>query len=220
MGEHRLAAGEVLDRDRPVFAHLHEAVDQDERETVRNDIEHRADFLVVARRAVEFIEQLRHRGRRALRTHSEHETRFAGDADAVDHRAGNHGFGGVHRLHRDLDFGPVAGNLGIAELGLFQLPQVNVVVAGGVEFGTHRQFAELLHRFDLKHAGHDRLSGKVPLKKGLVHAEILDGNEFVLSNHLNPIEHQQRAALRENGLNRAQIQNFTDFKHDQISFLL
>src|ERR1043165_4589063 len=68
--------------------------------------------------------------------------------------------------------------------------------------------ADLRHRFDDEHAGHDGRAGKMSLKEGFVDGDLLEADDALARHKLDDaINEQERIAVRDDLLNRARVVN-------------
>ncbi len=61
----------------------------------------------------------------------------------------------------------------------------------------HQNARHLRHGFQLQHARHDGMPGKMPLKIRLVDGDVLDADDVVAVNLHHPVHHQERRTVRQ-----------------------
>ena len=113
----------------------------------------------------------------------------------------------LERQHVHLDAQLISGHHRAAELGLLNARKDRQLLLAVRNLVHHDDGPGLCHRLNHQHAGHDRIVGKVALKKGLVHGHILDGYQALAALELNhSVDQQKRVAVRK------QSQDLLDIK--------
>src|SRR6516162_1652412 len=96
-------------------------------------------------------------------------------------------------------FHGVTGHHGLAELGLVDGQEVNLLVSTAAELRQHANSAcSLRHALDQQHARKYRVAGKMPGELRLVEGDVLDAyGRFIAADLDNAIHHQKRIAMRQ-----------------------
>jgi len=135
-------------------------------------------------------------------THARHNR--AGERSLAGHLAVHRGLGfhapqaALEGQHVHLDTQLISRSHRAAELGPLDAGKYRQLGFAVGDFAHHDDGAGLGHRLDHQHAGHDRIAGKVALKKRLVHGHVLDRDQPLAALKLDhSVDQQKRVAVGE-----------------------